>query len=587
MSQGAPTPSAGRRRTVCAARFHASSSPGRPAHCDKHRAAGSVLSDMSRKLLTLIVLGSLIPVIETSAGPPLPQGYRSWECVPGVIRDDGSESFHIEVDTGGPVAKVEITSISNFLVPPGNLPIPFRDDGLAGDRIAGDSVYTAGPFTIQSGLQTSWRFWNSPDSPGGIDMVDVGRIEVKELDSSTWEFLLDPSIGILSSAIPSPDTISLPEGIVCTPSFVNLRSTDRHTQRWLRGCGGDPARLISRILRLLPDAAEFVALVSTDHVEHLSAGAPENFISGIHQTVRLDFSGMGRAPYDDSARFGSRDALLGVVALDTCKRGLYSANIVHELLHQWTPGPGAGLADSMSHYLPRSNIGSLLGGFQWVTGPDGVTRINCEEGRNGAHRASPFDLYMMGLTGPEAVPPIQIYSSEASLPLRLCDQPPDGDIQTWTLESIAQQVGPRVPSPDVLPRVFNILFVAESHGRSLSATELAFCDRLARHFAQPASLDDPPYVGFNWVPVQAFFGPNATWSSLVPLPKADSDGDGDVDAEDVDAFTSCLSGPEVPLSPGCEAWDFDRDGDVDQADFGTLQILLTGPAETDDGSTSK
>jgi hypothetical protein len=68
----------------------------------------------------------------------LPSDTRSWETIPCVIRDDGIDSFRLEVDTNGPVAAVTLDSVGFRLVPPEALPIQLRDDGSGADRIAGD-----------------------------------------------------------------------------------------------------------------------------------------------------------------------------------------------------------------------------------------------------------------------------------------------------------------------------------------------------------------------------------------------------------------------------------------------------------------
>jgi len=62
-------------------------------------------------------------------------------------------------------------------------------------------------------------------------------------------------------------------------------------------------------------------------------------------------------------------------------------------------------------------------------------------------------------------------------------------------------------------------------------------------------------------------------TSFAPV---DFDQDCDVDQDDVDAFSACTSGPDLPLAGGCEDKDLDHDNDVDQKDFATMQLCLTG-----------
>ena len=81
-----------------------------------------------------------------AAAAALPVGTRGWEPIPGVIRNDGLETFRLEVDTNGPVLRVTLATVSAALIAPEATPVQLRDDGLGQDQVAGDCVYTAGPF---------------------------------------------------------------------------------------------------------------------------------------------------------------------------------------------------------------------------------------------------------------------------------------------------------------------------------------------------------------------------------------------------------------------------------------------------------
>ena len=54
------------------------------------------------------------------------------------------------------------------------------------------------------------------------------------------------------------------------------------------------------------------------------------------------------------------------------------------------------------------------------------------------------------------------------------------------------------------------------------------------------------------------------------------DGDSDTDQTDITLFLRSLTGPGIPVSPGCEGKDFDHDNDVDQSDFAIFQRCLSG-----------
>jgi hypothetical protein len=63
---------------------------------------------------------------------------------------------------------------------------------------------------------------------------------------------------------------------------------------------------------------------------------------------------------------------------------------------------------------------------------------------------------------------------------------------------------------------------------------------------------------------------------FVPLIPFDFDGNGRVDEVDFAAMRSCVSGPGIPLAPGCDSKNLDGDSDIDLDDFGLFQRCYSG-----------
>jgi len=64
--------------------------------------------------------------------------------------------------------------------------------------------------------------------------------------------------------------------------------------------------------------------------------------------------------------------------------------------------------------------------------------------------------------------------------------------------------------------------------------------------------------------------------NITAVVTGDCDADGDVDLDNAATFSTCLSGPDAGLSPGCSCVNFDCDDDVDLRDFQALQSTYTG-----------
>jgi hypothetical protein len=517
-----------------------------------------------------------------AAAAALPAGMRSWQCVPSAIRNDGTDSFRLEVDVNGAVTRVTLNSISSQLVPPQTPPFDFRDDGQAPDLVAGDHVYTAGPFRYETTATLRANYLGDADSPAGVDFASIGDVVVTEVNGVTNTFLVRPSIGLVRADLPATVVTPLSTSVQMSPHLVNINNAGRSAQTYLRGGNGNLADLTVPLYAALPDTMDFLVLLPTSKVEWVPRTAAENYNSGAHVQVKVNWTGTGQAPLDNTAGYGSKGRLLGINVVDAGDRGLVTNNLLHEFTHTWSAyeATSLGITDGAGHYDPRSNVGSLLGGQLWSAAGGGAYNIDCNEGRSGAHHAAALDKYMMGLIDGSLVPPVLVYNAASPLPLMRCGTPISDVVTNVDISRIQGLYGVRTPLPTAAQRDFRFGFVAESTGRFLTATEMTFYETLAAHFAKtldPAAPD--PYLSFNWAPVTRFFGEGTTWSTVVRR-SLDLTGDGSIDHADAVAMRSCMTGASVPATPACLGLDQDGDGDVDLDDFGLLQRCLTAAGVT-------
>ena len=382
--------------------------------------------------------------------------------------------------------------------------------------MAGDSVYTAGPFRFDTASSMPDFYLGDPASPAGLDVQTVGTVTVEEADHTLTTFLLSPQIGLVRTDVPETPRTTLAADIVASPHLINIRTDNRTTQCLLRGAGGDVRDLTNAVYTVMPDGFDFFVLLSTAKIEQLPRTSVNNYNAGVHVAVQHKHAGAGSDPLDDSASYGSDGALLSVNVLDAYRRGLVSNNVAHELTHQWAAylDPSLGVTDGTGHYGQRSSAASLVGGFLWSDNGDGTFTLDCDHGRNGAEHAPPLDRYLMGLIEASAVPLVRV-NETLDLPFD-CDTTvaPQFSVSISEIQAVH---GIRTPTPAQAQRDFAIAFVAESHGRLLNPTEMTFYETLAAHLAEPVSQGQPdPYLGFNWVPIERYFGEGTTWTTTLP-----------------------------------------------------------------------
>ena len=130
------------------------------------------LHDGLYRLLPLVILSSAHPLLLAAN---LPVGTRSWETVPNVIRSNGQDSFRLMVNTNMPVDSVKLENLSLFFIPPNAGTIELRDDGLGGDDVAGDFVYTIGSFRFDHTRPFSNSYLGAPPAQRELTSTTLAR----------------------------------------------------------------------------------------------------------------------------------------------------------------------------------------------------------------------------------------------------------------------------------------------------------------------------------------------------------------------------------------------------------------------------
>jgi hypothetical protein len=462
-----------------------------------------------------------------AAGNALPAGQRSWETIPAVVRNDGTNTFVLEVNCNGAVSNVLLLNSWPWILPSSpNSFMNLRDDGLSGDRLAGDHIFTTPPLRANTNilrdlLGTNLFFQRDSNSPPGLVYLGVGEVQVIELNGETNRFLVYPDVGVLDIQIPAVSSLTLSTNVQAAPHLMNVKTAGTIVQTTLRGGEFLLPNLAQAVYKVLPDSFDFLMCFSSMHVENLPRTASANFVSGVHVAVKVAFTGTGQSPFDSTSSFGSAGRLQAVNCLDANARGVTAQNATHEIMHEWSAfiSMSLGLNADGAHYSPYSSVGSIVGGQLWNTNGQGQFTMNCQEGRSGAHHAPPLDKYMMGLVSGGTVAPLHAYDTSRPGPFSICDQVISNINVTVTISNIQNLHGIRSPGPSTAQRDFSLGFVIESRERFLSPTEMTFYEILAAWYAKPIPPEAPdPYVESNWVPIGRFFGEGTTWSShLEPL----------------------------------------------------------------------
>ena len=443
--------------------------------------------------------------------PVLPNGMRMWETIPGVIRNNGTDTCRVEVNVNGAVSNVAMQVAEMFLSESGQTNITLHDDGLNGDRVAGDDIYTSEliRFDTNQDADLAPYYEYDTNSPAGLMPYSVGTVTVDETNGTQSRFLINPEAGILNKDIPLVQTVQLSSNVVISPHLINVLGTNLFTQKMLREYSYDAAELPRIIYSDLPDAFDFFVYFSTYRVEYVPYDTYYNGIVGAHYSIQINFTGTGQSEYDNSAVCGSAGRLLGINALDTYERGMSSGTCTHEIMHQWGSYMAAFPFSDGQHYVDNCNADSPLGGGLWDDNGNGTWTVDC----NAQQHLDIFDQYLMGLVPANQVTPLRVYSQPFPV---FCGGLITNVISTNTIQDIVNTYGLRTPGPATARHNFSIGFVAESYQRLLTPVEMTYYDIFAAQYTRPIPAGQPdPYIHYGWESFSRFYGGGTTWSSDV------------------------------------------------------------------------
>jgi hypothetical protein len=500
-----------------------------------------------------------------------------YEVFPNVVRSDGSEPYRLKVHLGRPVKRVY------FPTPNHGNPLfktDLSDDGKDGDEVAGDGTYTSSPLVTIVPDEALDYLTYSMETLHGLTFRGDAWCSIVEMDGSETNFAIGPSIGVIGPAKVTPVTRAGNDFQIAS-HLLNVRSSKPTAQNSLRGIGTtvttDMRTTVKKVVGQVGDNYDFILLLSSTHAEYVPATSATNYVAGQHLHVRSSAQGTGMPQVNGSALYGSSGRLLGISFLDTGRRGIDMDTVVHEITHQWAAGISNAsfgkLKSGSAHWHGYTNIGSLLGGLEWIPRSDGAGwMVNWNVFGGGNFRQMPaIERYFAGFCPPSEVGPLMAYDSTSTSPLDRAQNNipilPEEIVANFSVDDLIAVHGKPLADVTEGQKHFNILFVVESVDRLLTPREMTFYNKLAEEFERLLPSSEPsPQLGSNWVPATRYFGKGVTLSTR--LSGRDEDHDGLYDDWEMTYFGNTSQGGG-------------DDPDQDGADNFTEMAYLSNPAHAD------
>lgn len=392
-----------------------------------------------------------------------PYRYARW--TPGVIYPDGKTETTLEVWIGGNVKSVSLFGKYTL-----------NDDGVNGDKKAGDGIWTVEGYTKS--------FMGVELIPGAN--ISGAQIEITLSGGSVKKYDL-PSLGFAKRA----------------KNKVKKAAPDAYYNKWVAflidkegklldgkfplcdvKCGNGNQEVFKRFYKYFPDTFDFLIVMPAVPIyrpNDLAENVPY-FVQ-----VRNNIKGIGIPMINRGAEFGSAKKLKGIIYHSFG----YGAILDHEIGHNWAAWIGDSLGftgyDSEyhetygRHYTQYSNLVGQMAA---------IPQLKLEDNGDGTYKAiemgdqktnrqySPLTLYCMGLIPPSQVPPVMILRDKKYPNF---NRIPESEFDIFTIDDIIAANGQRQPAWPNTQKKFRVGLIVVIDHKPTSA-EADFFSAIPQYF---------------------------------------------------------------------------------------------------------
>jgi hypothetical protein len=392
----------------------------------------------------------------TETEPPPEAARLLWfETQPRVITQGSSDSIDLNVAVSAATAAVRFQ--------------PRTGTSIALQRVS-ESLYAArlSPATLLFGYRT-----------GDLHQA-VGILEVVGADQTEEHIMV---ANVKDASVPTVNVSTLAAGVQATDHVLNIRHDA------LNPGAEVAAAVLHTLYDHFADDYTFVAVI-----EQVDSPTEPFFVA-----VRNSISGLGLAPLDHGATYGSAASLEGIIHYPRQSDfDLAETDDIHELAHRWISySTEPSLIAARPHWPLSSLAYGIMGWQDPVTDaalpfPFEITRQS-----DGTHLLRTTDrprsfndleLYFMGLLSADSVRTHFVFANQNQRAQVTNNGILAGGVDSLRIGDIIARDGERVPSAATAPREFRIATVVLSRGGMLSRDEMSFFEYMAARGEQRVAL---------------------------------------------------------------------------------------------------
>lgn len=543
-----------------------------------------------RFLFCTAALSLLLASLTAQSAEALNPNHVRWDVYPTAIRADGQDSFVIRVHIPQAVTSVQLkvrpgTEGQTKYVKPAPTsftPITLKDDGQGADQLAGDRIFTAGPFKYDTTKTFPANMGSDSKSPTGIYQYAIGNLAITFQDSATYSFGgQSPVIGLVKSDVPAATVTDLSATVSAASHMIGVRYDTAYAAanllRYYTRTGDSDLttgqQFVRSLYTVLPEQFDQMLLYPTYDILAVRNGfGGMNGVSGIHHDIVSNVQGIGKSLFNDSANWGTTGKLKNVSVFANTSAG-FGLMVQHEISHTWEAyiaHPVHSLANLTPSNYGHWNTGNSIS-EKWRDNGNGTFTLVCD----GSEYTSSTNMlqYLMGVIAPAQTQPVRVLTGDTSFgPGYECNKTITRSFATVPIEEIIAANGQRVPAAAQAQKDFRLLYVVQTFDRKLTATEMTYHNVLAKHLSLTGVATGPiAGTAVPWRPLPTFFT-GTTWRTDVPTGGGGPDTIAPVITLNGAATMQVAKGTTF-TDPGATAQD-NVDGDI------TSKIVVTGSVNT-------